>query len=114
MEPAALVLDEPTSGQDGPGVARVGAIVDAYAGAGRTVVAITHDMEFAARHFGRVVVLRQGEVAADGAPAAVLGADRAALLATTGLEPPVAAVVGGRLGLGGVPTPEALLAALRG
>jgi energy-coupling factor transport system ATP-binding protein len=114
MEPAALVLDEPTSGQDGPGVARVGAIVDAYADAGRTVVAITHDMEFAARHFRRVVVLRQGELVADGDPASVLGADRADLLASTGLEPPVAAVVGGRLGLGGVPTPEALLAAQRG
>ncbi len=114
MEPAALVLDEPTSGQDGPGVARVGAIVDTYADAGRTVVAITHDMEFAARHFRRVVVLRRGEVVADGEPASVLGADRADLLASTGLEPPVAAVVGGHLGRGGVPTPEALLAALRG
>ena len=34
MDPAVLVLDEPTTGQDGPGIARVGAIVDALPGGG--------------------------------------------------------------------------------
>ena len=53
MEPPVLVLDEPTMGQDGPGIRRIGDIVDSWAGAGRTVIAVTHDMEFAARHFGR-------------------------------------------------------------
>ena len=48
MDPAVLVLDEPTTGQDADGVARVGAVVGAMRAAGRTVVAITHDMEFAA------------------------------------------------------------------
>ena len=56
MDPAVLVLDEPTTGQDGDGVARVGRIVEAFRAAGRSVVAITHDMEFAATHFGRIVV----------------------------------------------------------
>ena len=60
MDPAVLVLDEPTTGQDAAGTARVGAIVDGFATAGRTVVAITHDMELAARHFRRIVVLREG------------------------------------------------------
>ncbi|HVQ21990.1 MAG TPA: ABC transporter ATP-binding protein, partial [Candidatus Saccharimonadia bacterium] len=36
MDPGVLVLDEPTTGQDGPGVARVGAIVDGFAASGRT------------------------------------------------------------------------------
>ena len=61
-DPAAVVLDEPTTGQDGPGVARVGRIIDALQAAGKSVVAITHDMEFAAAHFERIVVMRQGEV----------------------------------------------------
>ena len=112
MEPAILVLDEPTTGQDGPGVARIGSIVDAYRRAGRTVVAITHDMDFAAGHFGRIVVMRDGEVVADGAPADVFAPDREALLASTGLAAPVAARVGGRLGLGSTPTVAVLLAAL--
>ena len=75
IEPAILVLDEPTTGQDGPGAARIGAIVEAYRRAGRTVIAITHDMEFAAEHFGRVVVMREGEVVADGSPAEVFAPD---------------------------------------
>ena len=113
MDPAVLVLDEPTTGQDGPGIARVGAIVDAWAAAGRTVVAITHDMEFAARHFGRIVVLRGGLVVADGAPSEVLAASNAPLLASTGLEPPPLAVLAGLVGLGGVPlrTEDLLVAA---
>jgi energy-coupling factor transport system ATP-binding protein len=112
MEPAVLVLDEPTTGQDGPGVARIGAIVEAYRRAGRTVIAITHDMEFAAAHFGRVVVMRSGEVIADGAPPDILAADNAALLASTGLEPPIAARIGARLGLSGTSTLGALTEAL--
>ena len=113
MDPAVLVLDEPTTGQDGPGIARVGAIVDAWAAAGRTVVAVTHDMAFAARHFGRIVVLRGGLVVADGAPSEVLAASNAPLLASTGLEPPPLAVLAGLVGLGGVPlrTEDLLVAA---
>jgi energy-coupling factor transporter ATP-binding protein EcfA2 len=114
MDPAVLVLDEPTTGQDGPGVARIGAIVDAVAAAGRTVVAITHDMEFAAEHFERIVVMRAGEVVLDGSPAEVFAPERAPVLASTGLEPPVAARIGARLGLGTTPTLAALLAALDG
>jgi energy-coupling factor transport system ATP-binding protein len=102
MDPPVLVLDEPTTGQDGPGVARVGRVVDAWAGAGRTVVAITHDMAFAARHFGRIVVMRLGEVVADGPPADVFARDRVDLLASTGLRPPAAVRIAHRLGLEGI------------
>jgi len=113
MDPAVLVLDEPTTGQDRPGVARVGAVVDAFAAAGRTVVAITHDMEFAARHFRRVVVMRGGQVLADGTPREVFAATNAALLASTGLRLPPIAELGARLGLAGAPlSVEALLDAL--
>jgi energy-coupling factor transport system ATP-binding protein len=114
MEPAVLVLDEPTTGQDGPGVARVGAIVQAYKRAGRTVVAVTHDMEFAAEHFDRVVVMRRGEVVADASPSEVFASEDAARLASTGLVPPVAARVGASLGLGRTPTLASLVARLGG
>jgi energy-coupling factor transporter ATP-binding protein EcfA2 len=112
MEPPILVLDEPTTGQDGPGIERIGAIVEAYRSAGRTVLAITHDMEFAARHFRRIVVMRAGRVVGDGPPETIFGPDGAERLASTGLEPPVAARIGARLGLGSTPTEEALVAAL--
>ncbi len=113
MDPAILVLDEPTTGQDAPGIARVGALVEAWTAAGRTVVAITHDMEFAASHFERIIVMREGLIVDDGPGARVLAAGNGALLASTGLEPPPLALLAARLGIGGVPkTPEALLAAI--
>ena len=112
MDPAILVLDEPTTGQDGPGVRRVGAVVDSFVQAGRTVIAVTHDMEFAARHFGRIVVMRGGEIVADGSPDEVFAPDRTALLQTAGLEPPPASRIGAALGLGSTPTVEVLLARL--
>ena len=102
-DPAAVVLDEPTTGQDGPGVARVGRIIDALQAAGKSVVAITHDMEFAAAHFERIVVMRQGEVVADGPPSSVFGPANLELLASTGLRPPPAARVAAAMGLSIVP-----------
>jgi energy-coupling factor transport system ATP-binding protein len=111
-DPAILVLDEPTTGQDAPGIARVGAIVEALRAAGRTVIAITHDMEFAARHFERVVVMRHGEIVADGPPDETLSASAADLLATTGLTPPPAARVAGLLGIAGAPAGARELLAL--
>ena len=112
MDPAVLVLDEPTTGQDGPGVLRVGQVVRAFRASGRTVVAITHDMEFAATHFDRIVVMRDGEVVADGRPDQVFGPEGTGVLHSTGLEAPVAARIGARLGLGSTPTLESLVDAL--
>ena len=113
MDPAILVLDEPTTGQDADGVARVGAVVEAMRAAGRTVVAITHDMEFAATRFGRVVIMRDGVVVADGPPERVFAPAGLDLLTSTGLTPPPAARVAARMGLDVVPLDAAgLLRAL--
>ncbi len=114
MDPAIVVLDEPTTGQDADGIERVGAVVRALRDAGRTVVAVTHDMEFAATRFERIVVMRQGEIVADGPPAEVLTAANAELLASTGLVPPPTARIAAALGLAAVPLDvRALLEALR-
>jgi energy-coupling factor transporter ATP-binding protein EcfA2 len=115
MDPAVLVLDEPTTGQDPEGIERIGAVVRSWRDVGRTVVAITHDMEFADTHFDRVVVMRSGLIIADGPPNEVLSATQTDLLASTGLMPPPAARVAAALGLPGAPADaEALLAALSG
>jgi energy-coupling factor transport system ATP-binding protein len=115
MDPALLVLDEPTTGQDADGVARVGTIVEAFRAAGRAVVTITHDMEFAATHFNRIVVMRAGEIVADGPPAVVFAPAGHALLASTGLTPPPAARIAARLGLPTTPLDaDSLLQLLRG
>jgi energy-coupling factor transport system ATP-binding protein len=114
MGTPAVVLDEPTTGQDARGVARVRAIVDALAAEGRTIVAITHDMRFAAESFERIIVMRSGKVALDGSPAMAFAEDAWPTLASTFLEPPLAARVGVRLGLGATPTEASLVAALPG
>jgi energy-coupling factor transport system ATP-binding protein len=107
-----VVLDEPTTGQDAPGVQRVRAIVDQLASEGRTVLAISHDMPFVAETFERVVVMRAGSIVADGSPADVFAEASWPTLATTYLEPPLAARAGAHLGLGSTPTAASLLAAL--
>jgi energy-coupling factor transport system ATP-binding protein len=112
METPIVVLDEPTTGQDARGVERIRAIVDALAAAGRTVVAISHDMPFVAESFERVVVMRDGRIVLDGSPAEAFAESAWPTLASTFLEPPLAARIGSRLGLGSTPTDEALLAAL--
>ena len=112
MGTPVVVLDEPTTGQDARGVDRVRRIVAELAEAGRTVVTISHDMRFVAEAFERVVVMRDGRVVADGSPAEVFAQAAWPTLASTFLEPPLAARVGARLGLGSTPTEAALVAAL--
>jgi energy-coupling factor transport system ATP-binding protein len=112
MRTPILILDEPTTGQDARGVARVREVVARAAEEGRTVVAITHDMDFAAECFRRVAVMRAGRVALDGPPDVVFVEASWPELRASFLEPPVAAVVGARLGLGSTPTAAAVLAAL--
>jgi energy-coupling factor transport system ATP-binding protein len=68
METPVVVLDEPTTGQDARGVALIGKVVGELQADGRTVVAITHDMDFCAENFDRVLVMADGKVIADGDP----------------------------------------------
>jgi energy-coupling factor transport system ATP-binding protein len=114
MRTPILVLDEPTTGQDLRGVAIVRAVIEAAQVAGRTVIAISHDMEFVASAFDRVVVMRAGKLILDGPPASVFAEPAWDALRSTYLEPTIAARVGARLGLGATPTDEALIEALRG
>lgn len=112
MATPVIVLDEPTTGQDARGISRVQDVVRAVADAGRTVIAISHDMRFVAESFERVVVMGAGRVMLDGPPAEVFAEAAWPVLRSTYLEPPHAAVVGARLGLGSTPTESALLEAL--
>jgi energy-coupling factor transport system ATP-binding protein len=113
MDTPVVVLDEPTTGQDGRGVDRVRRIVADLAAAGRTVIAISHDMRFVAETFERVVVMRDGRIVLDGSPAEAFAEAAWPTLASTYLEAPLPARVGARLGLGSTPTDAAVVAALR-
>jgi energy-coupling factor transport system ATP-binding protein len=112
MDTPVVVLDEPTTGQDARGLARVQSVVEELAAAGRTVIAISHDMRFVAETFERVVVMGGGRILLDGSPAQVFAEAAWPILASTYLEAPLAARAGARLGLGSTPTDEALVDAL--
>jgi energy-coupling factor transport system ATP-binding protein len=113
MHTPVLVLDEPTTGQDLRGVAIMRRVIEEAQAAGRTVIAISHDMEFVASALGRVAVMQAGRVILDGPPREVFAEPSWPALRATYLEPPLAARVGARLGLGPTPTDEALIGALR-
>jgi energy-coupling factor transport system ATP-binding protein len=112
MRTPVLVLDEPTTGQDARGVARVSDIVRSVSAEGRTVIAISHDMRFVAETFERVIVMRAGRVILDGSPAEAFAADAWEALRSTFVEPPLAARLGAQRGLGSTPTDASLIAAL--
>ena len=69
MQTPIVVLDEPTMGLDATERAMVSGIVEGLAGAGRTVVAVSHDARFVAESFGRAIRLDAGRVVEDGPPA---------------------------------------------
>ncbi len=101
MDTPIVVLDEPTTGQDERGVRMIADIVASLHEAGRTVIAITHDMDFCAEQFERVVVMASGEALADGTPEEVFGLGET--LARAAVEPPQLARLAERLGWGQVP-----------
>ena len=61
-----LILDEPTAGQDAEGIAILSHLIDALQAEGRSVITITHDIEFVADNFDRVVAMAQKHIIADG------------------------------------------------
>ncbi len=112
MRTPALVLDEPTTGQDGTGIGRIQDLVRRITGEGRTVIAVSHDLRFVAETFPRVVVLRAGRVILDASPGEAFDATNGDVLRSTGLEPPPVAVLADQLGVRGVSTESGLVAAL--
>ena len=96
MEPAILVLDEPTVGLDAPGrAATLDWVHELHAG-GRTILLVTHDMAAAAQA-ERMVVLEAGRVVADDRPAGIFR--RPELMEQAALEAPPVALLAARLGL---------------
>ena len=113
MATPAVILDEPTTGQDQFGVARVMDIVRGLSAAGRTVVAISHDMRFVAETFERVLVMRDGRLILDGPTDEVFSQPNWPALESTYLEAPLPARLGAQLGLGATATEAAFVEALR-
>ncbi len=68
MDSKVMIFDEPTAGQDLKGVLRLSCILEELHNQGKTVITITHDMEFVANYFSRVIVMANKKVITTGSP----------------------------------------------
>ena len=115
MEPAVLVLDEPSSLLDVRGRAAIMRVMGRLAAAGATLVHVTHFMDEALAA-DRVVVMQHGHVALEGTPDEVFAAKNAQVIEALGLEMPFearlavalrqAGAAGGAIATPGAPSDE--------
>ena len=70
-DPDLLILDEPTTGMDVEGRRDFWAAIRADAGRGRTVLFATHYLDEADAYADRIVLVRRGQVVADGTAAEI-------------------------------------------
>ncbi len=64
--PDIYIFDEPTAGQDRAGLLRLNQIIEDLHSVGKTVITITHDIEFAIHTFDRIVVMAHKKIVKDG------------------------------------------------
>lgn len=101
MEPEVLVLDEPMAGLDPAARRDFLELIDRLHRDGLTVVMVSHSMDDLAQCCGRIVVMNEGAVFAEGAPAQVFA--RADELKSIGLGVPAAQRMALALAGAGVP-----------
>ena len=87
MEPAVLVLDEPTAGLDPRGRAMLRSVLANLHERGVTLIQVTHSMEDAARA-DRVIALDEARLVADGTPGEVFSRESERRLTESGLGIP--------------------------
>ncbi|HLX36518.1 MAG TPA: ABC transporter ATP-binding protein, partial [Candidatus Binataceae bacterium] len=85
LRPSVIVLDEPTTDLDPEGRAEVFELIARLRAQGLSLIVIEHESE-ELRAADRIMILREGEVAADGPPAEVFA--RTELLTGCGVRPP--------------------------
>jgi len=97
MKPKVLILDEPTLGQDSSRINSLVSMLKTMSKEGLAIVVITHDINFAAEHASRVVVIDNGKILLDGEPHMVLSQEE--VLHSASLEPPGSVRLSKLLGL---------------
>lgn len=95
MDTPIVIFDEPTTGQDAVNIGRIANVIAELRTRGKTVITITHDIDFCAENFERVVAMSRGKILLDGPANEVLGQEE--ILATTYVDPPQLTRLGKRL-----------------
>lgn len=86
MDTPIVIFDEPTTGQDSVNIDKIAMIINTLRERGKTVITITHDIDFGADNFDRIIALGDGRVLLDGTTQEVIYQDQ--VLATTYVDPP--------------------------
>ena len=68
MESEVLIFDEPTAGQDIYGNQKLAEILKQLHDQGKTVITISHDMEFVVNNFSKVIVMANKHLVTQGTP----------------------------------------------
>ncbi len=85
--PAMLIFDEPTTGLDAEETDRMMAMIRDLNRKGHTIVMITHSMRLVAEHAQRCLLMKDGQIVADGPPREIF--QDSALVQTASLEIPL-------------------------
>lgn len=104
MDPSILLLDEPTTGQDQPGKQRLGELMCSLSASGKTIIVISHDMNFVARYAQRVIVMAEGRVIGDSTPAGIFSDE--SVMERAHVQPPQVYAVVNELRRAGQSIPE--------
>ncbi len=107
MNPQILILDEPTTGLDLRSSRSIIELVKDLHYQNHTVVLVTHDMKLVAEMAQRIIILRNGKIAADNTPKTIFSNKK--LLDENFLQPPQIAMLSQNLGYGTCLTVEELL-----
>jgi energy-coupling factor transport system ATP-binding protein len=86
LEPDILVIDEPTTGLDEPDSLAVMRELQKLTTEGKTVIAITHNMNLAAAYADHIIVMHEGRVLLDGTPREVFA--QSEVLSKSYIAPP--------------------------
>jgi energy-coupling factor transport system ATP-binding protein len=86
MDTSIVIMDEPNAGQDYQGLCLLGSILAQLKRIGKTVLIISHDMEFVAEHCEKVVLMCDGRIIAYDSAKRILS-DRSKL-ELSGARPP--------------------------
>jgi energy-coupling factor transporter ATP-binding protein EcfA2 len=65
MESEVLILDEPTAGLDHPSIARLADVASILVAQGKTIVVVSHDLDFCFEALDRVILLQDGQLTLD-------------------------------------------------
>lgn len=107
LAPKFLILDEPAAGLDGPGRRTLWTLLQRLRRRDNTaIVFVTHDVEDAARHADRVVVLADGRVAVEGPPDEAFQPRHRGMLVDLGLDLPAASAFAAALSERGWAMPD--------